>query len=126
MDHFPEIRTMLIEELQPILEWWASGRLEHTSTYGLRIYKRDAMLINHVDRRDTHIVSAVIQVLQKVDEDGGWPLEVVGDDGTVHEVYLQPGEMVLYEGARHLHGRPMRLKGDYFGNIFTHYKLARN
>ena len=28
---------------------------------------------------------------------------------------------VLYEGARIHHGRPMRLKGDEFGNIFTHF-----
>lgn len=38
------------------------------------------------------------QVFQDCDEDGGWPLEVVGEDGLVREVYLQPGEMVLYEG----------------------------
>ncbi len=41
----------------------------------------------------------MIQVFQDCDEDGGWPLEVVGEDGLVREVYLQPGEMVLYEGA---------------------------
>jgi prolyl 4-hydroxylase len=37
------------------------------------------------------------------------------------QVYLQAGEMVLYEGARLNHGRPMRLKGKAFGNIFTHF-----
>ena len=75
---------------------------------------------------------------QTTDPDGGWPLEVVGEDDVVREVYLQPGEMVLYEGkppqlgqqaaqllisgARLLHGRPMRFKGEHFGNIFTHFK----
>jgi hypothetical protein len=38
--------------------------------------------------------------------------------GRVGEVYLQPGEMVLYEGAWLRHGRPMRFKGDEFANIF--------
>jgi hypothetical protein len=28
---------------------------------------------------------------------------------------------VLYEGARLKHGRPLRLKGDEFGNIFSHF-----
>merc|ERR1712226_1400320 len=59
---------------------------------------RHAMLINHVDRGDTHIASAVLQVHQDCDEDGGWPLEVHSEDGEAYEVYLQPGEMVLYEG----------------------------
>ena len=44
------------------------------------------------------ISSKCSQVWQDCDEDGGWPLEVVGEDNIVREVYLQPGEMVLYEG----------------------------
>ena len=34
---------------------------------------------------------------------------------------MKAGEMVLYEAARLKHGRPMRLKGKAFGNIFTHF-----
>merc|ERR1712083_637479 len=41
--------------------------------------------------------------------------------GRAAEVYLKPGEMVLYEGTWLRHGRPMRLKGDEFANIFTHF-----
>jgi hypothetical protein len=37
-------------------------------------------------------------------------------------LYLQPGELVLYEGARFLHGRPLRLNGAAFANIFSHFK----
>jgi hypothetical protein len=58
---------------------------------------------------------------QDVDENGGWPLEVLLPDGKVGEVYLQPGELVLYEGAWLRHGRPMRLRGKEFANIFTHF-----
>jgi hypothetical protein len=35
-----------------------------------------------------------------VDEDGGWPLEVMDADGNASEIYLQENELVLYEGAR--------------------------
>lgn len=48
--------------------------------------------------------SAVLQVAQTVDDHGGWPLEVLLPDGNVGEVYLQPGQMVLYEGAWLRHG----------------------
>jgi len=37
------------------------------------------------------------------------------------EVYLQPGQVVLYEGAWLRHGRPQRFKGDNFANVFVHY-----
>ena len=34
---------------------------------------------------------------------------------------MQPGELVLYEGAWLRHGRPMRFKGDSFANVFSHF-----
>jgi hypothetical protein len=74
-----------------------------------------------VDRSDTHLASAVIQIDQKTDENGGWPLEVMDADGNVSEIYLQANELVLYEGARFRHGRPMRFAGDDFANIFSHF-----
>jgi prolyl 4-hydroxylase len=111
------------DEIQRILEWWTGGQpLIPTATFGIRIYHSGSMLINHVDRADTHLASAVIQVAQE-GMGTGWPLEIMHpDDGTVAEVYLQPGELVLYEGARFLHGRPMRLNGTSFANIFSHFK----
>ena len=125
------VKLELVREMRQVLQWWTSMQLRHTSTFGLRIYHRGSMLINHFDRADTHLASAVLQVGQDVDApDGGWPLEVVlpaghgtagHEDARVVEVYLQPGDMVLYEGARIKHGRPMRFKGNMFGNVFTHF-----
>jgi hypothetical protein len=121
LDHYPEIRAVIVKEMKLVLQWWTQMRVRHTSTYGIRIYRRGAMLINHVDRGDSHLASAVMQVAQDVDLDGGWPLEVLLGNKEVGEVYLQPGEIVLYEGAWLRHGRPMRFKGNEFANIFTHF-----
>merc|ERR1712194_428217 len=122
LDHFPAMRELIWKEMKGILEWWTGEKsLKHTATFGARIYRRGSMLINHVDRYDTHLASAVIQVHQEVDEDGGWPLEICKEEFNCVEVYLQPGELVLYEGARVRHGRPMRLKGDELGNVFSHF-----
>ena len=122
MDRYPKVRSKIVAEMTQVLQWWTNQSLRHTATYGVRVYPRDAILINHVDREDTHLASAVLQVAQQVDEDGGWPLEVLQPDGNPCEVYLQPGEMVLYEGAWVKHGRPMRFKGTEFANVFSHYK----
>ena len=121
--HLPmKLRNLLITEMKRVLEWWTDQYLLETATFGIRIYHRESMLINHVDRADTHIASAVLQIAQEgVDE--GWPLEILHPtDGSCSEVYLQPGEMVLYEGARFRHGRPMRFNGTDFANVFTHFK----
>jgi hypothetical protein len=77
LDKFPDIHLCIIKEMSQVLQWWTKMKLRHTSTFGLRIYRRDSMLINHIDRQDTHIASAVLQVGQIIDKDGGWPLEVV-------------------------------------------------
>ena len=58
---------------------------------------------------------------ERVDADGGWPLELLLPNRTVAEVYTQPGEIILYEGAWLRHGRPMRFKGDEFANVFSHF-----
>jgi len=105
--------------MQPVLEWWIRAKLKHSSTYGIRVYRQNAMMINHFDLCSTHLASAVLQVAQQTDE--GWPLEVVQENGERSEIYLQPGEMVLYEGAKLRHGRPKRFHGKEFANIFVHY-----
>merc|ERR1712039_435506 len=116
-------RNTLNSEMRDVLEWWTGTSLSHMKTFGVRIYRRGSMLINHLDRKETHIVSAVIQVAQQDDAEAGWPLEVhhPHKDGAF-EVYLQPGQMVLYEGARLLHGRPKRFQGEEFANIFVHFR----
>ena len=47
---------------------------------------------------ETHIISAIINVSQKVDE--AWPLDIFDHDENHHKIYLKPGEMVLYESSR--------------------------
>lgn len=121
LDRFRQVHREIVKEMKQVLQWWTRLRLKHTSTFGIRIYRRDSMLIDHVDRMDTHLASAVLQVHQEVDDHGGWPLEVLLPDGNVGEVYLQAGQMVLYEGAWLRHGRPMRFRGHEFANVFSHF-----
>jgi len=120
-----KLKMEVQDEMKQVLEWWTKTRLKHTTTFGIRVYRREAMLINHLDRKDTHHVSAILQVHQVCDEDGGWPLEVIHPHREgLTEVYLQPGEMMLYEGARIPHGRPMRFRGEEFANVFSHFVPA--
>jgi len=123
LDRFPHVQQAIVREMREILEWWTRGiKLKHTSTFGVRVYRRDSVLINHVDRMDTHLASAVIQIHQETTgPNQGWPLELYLSRGRVAEVYLQPHELVLYEGAWLRHGRPMRYRGSEFANVFSHF-----
>ncbi len=79
-----------------------------------------AWLSLHVDKAATHILSAILQIDQKVREE--WPLLLIDFEGRREKIYLKPGEMVLYESAKLPHGRQVPLNGTYYDNIFVHFR----
>lgn len=115
-----ELRQAVHDELKPLMEAWSEQPLQPTYVYGIREYHRGAKLKMHRDRLETHIISAIINVAQNVDED--WPLVIEDNAYRVHHVLLKPGEIVFYEGGRLLHGRPIPFNGESFANIFCHFK----
>ena len=66
------------------------------------------------------MISAILNIGQSVTKE--WDLHILDNSGAAHAVTLLPGEMIWYESARLLHGRPDALLGDYFDNLFIHYK----
>ena len=114
------IRMEIVLALMPILEEWVHRKLELTALYGIREYSRGATLKMHVDKIETHHVSAIVNVHQQVNTD--WPLHIRDHDDRLHEVYMQPGEAILYESAKLMHGRPEPLNGLSYANFFIHSK----
>jgi prolyl 4-hydroxylase len=114
-----ELKSKIHNSLQKSLESWSNTKLEPTFVYGIREYKKGAVLVPHRDRKETHIISAIINIDKRVDND--WPLEIEDHFYRKHEVFLEPGEVLFYESARLLHGRPTPLKGESYSNIFCHY-----
>lgn len=114
----PHLKERLRDELQPVLERWftsfenysapatprSSSVLRLTSIYGIRKYVAGSVLRMHVDTVSTHVVSAIINVDQAVRRD--WPLLILDHADREHRLAMQPGDMVLYESAKLLHGRP--------------------
>jgi len=117
----PAEKSRLARELQPILEeWYGKGDLQMTSIYGVRKYTNNSVLRMHVDTLATHVVSAIINVDQAVDKP--WELLILDHDDNEHWVQMRPGDMLLYESAKLLHGRPNPMVGERYENIFVHYK----
>ena len=90
-----------------------------TFVYGIRVYREGSVLNSHRDQLKTHIISAIINIDQDVEE--AWPLVIEDNFYRKHNVFLEPGEIVFYESGRLLHGRPIPLKGTKFANIFCHF-----
>jgi len=107
--------------LMKLVEAWTGAVLENTDIYGMRRYEHGARLLTHVDREATHATSMIINIAQ-----GGikepWTIEIYDFAGRLHEIIMEPGDIVYYESARCLHGRMMPLNGSYYVNLFTHYR----
>lgn len=113
------LKNYIWNHVQPIIEEWVGKSVHPTSLYGIRVYSDNAVLATHVDRLPL-VSSCIIQVDQDVDEP--WPVEVISHDGKAYNVTMQPGDMVLYESHTVLHGRPYRMKGRHYANVFVHYE----
>lgn len=118
------LQKSIVDCMLPILGRWAKRDLDFTALYGIRIYHRGSKLKMHVDKVDTHQVSAIVNVGQDVNSE--WPLYIYDHDGKLHKVYMKPGEAILYESARLEHGRPETLDGDSYANFFIHSKETSN
>ncbi len=58
----------------------------------------------------THQVSAILNIAQKVDKP--WPLNIIDYEGVVHNVTLQPGDVLWYESARYVFYILMKKKNE--------------
>ena len=128
IDLSTELRAEIHDNLKAQMEDWCGKTLLPTYVYGIRIYHHGAALKCHRDRLATHIIGAIINIDQDVNED--WILVIDDHHHRRHEVTLAPGEMIFYESGKLIHGRPTPLDGRLFANIFCHFKpidyLPRN
>jgi prolyl 4-hydroxylase len=113
------LRRRISDALLPLLSEWSGVDLQPSYVYGIRTYHRGAVLKEHRDREKTHIISAIINVAQQLEQD--WYLHIDDNYYRRHKLILKPGEIVFYEGARLLHGRPEPLIGESYANVFCHF-----
>ena len=106
--------------VEKVLKKWTNlDDLEHITTYGIREYRRGSALKCHVDNGYTHVISAIVNI----DQDKSWPLLVYGHDGKKKNIFMDDkNDLVLYESATVIHGRPEPFMGNSYVNIFIHFK----
>jgi prolyl 4-hydroxylase len=123
MDNCFRIKEIIQEELLPIHQEFVENKEEIKPLwiYGIRSYKRGAVLESHTDTLATHHVSSIIIVDKQVDKD--WPLDIQDHEGNWHKIYAEPGDMILYESATCKHGRLEPFEGEFYRNFYLHYSL---
>ena len=123
LDFFKERRDQIHKALQPLHEAWAGRALIPTFVYGIRSYLHGTNLEMHRDRIETHHISSIIIVATA--ETQPWPLHIEDHTGKLHKIYTEPGQIILYESATCLHGRPELFQGEYYRNFYVHYKFVQ-
>ena len=122
MMHIPgDKKRWIAQVMEPLLSEWSGVPLKYSTMYGLREYVKGAVLKGHVDRIETHIISAIIHVTH-TPQNISWPLEVISWDGERH--YIEDGDcdMVFYESSKLIHGRPSTYQGESWVNAFLHFR----
>jgi len=107
--------------IMKLVEAWVGIKLELTDIYGMRQYEEGARLLTHVDREETHAASMIINIAQSSIREP-WPLQIYDFANRLHEIVMDEGDIVYYESARCLHGRMKPLKGEFYVNMFAHYR----
>ncbi len=113
-------RAWIHDSLKPIMEEWSGIKLKPTSAYGPREYRRGSSLRMHVDSVNTHVISGILHIYRE-GMDSDWPLVIINKQGNREEIFMEPGDLVLYESASLPHSREQPLNGDYYVNMFIHY-----
>ena len=85
-----------------LVETWIGGDipLELSDIYGMRKYTDGASLLAHVDRETTHAVSLIINIAQ-FGVLKPWTVEIYDHADRLHEIVMEPGDIVYYESARY-------------------------
>eukprot|EP01051_Picozoa_sp_SAG22_P010935 SAG22_NODE_1015_length_6025_cov_3.431320_6_plen_705_part_00 len=117
VDDTPELLALVQQRIQPVLERWVGRALVLQRCHGIRECHRGGFLKRHVDWPLSHVVAVIVNVAQ-IAVDEPWPLMIEDHTGLEHQLTMAPGEMVLYESARLVHGRPVPLNGSVYANLF--------
>ena len=103
--------------IQPFIEAAVGKELFPTYSYG-RIYKTDAVLEPHLDRKSSeYTVSCCLEKDIKHD----WQLAVKRKDGYIEKISLDVGDILIYPGRDLNHWRPGKFKGTEQIQAFIQY-----
>ena len=116
-------QAIWMEALRARQETWSGLELEPAACRGTYAYQRGTYVHLGVEPSE-HVISSTLCLGHQLD--GPWPFQIETEDGRVHQIDLEPGDLLLYEGARLKHGRPYPLDGAFYATLSFHYRLRED
>jgi hypothetical protein len=117
-----ELQESFKNQMSLLLTEWIDYQtnLNYVCSYGIREYLKGSILKNHYDKKNTHVISAIIHLDDK--SETPWPLYIEDHNFRPHEIFMEYGDVVFYESTTCLHGRPTPFDGYYYRNMYIHFK----
>jgi prolyl 4-hydroxylase len=117
-----ELQETFKNQMSLLLTEWIDYKtnLNYVCTYGIREYLKGSILANHYDKKNSHVISAIIHLDDK--SENPWPLYIEDHNFRPHEIVMEYGDVVFYESTTCLHGRPTPFDGYYYRNMYIHFK----
>jgi prolyl 4-hydroxylase len=114
-----ELTNNLLKEMKELLTKWICYKsvLKHVATYGIREYTKGSSLGNHYDKKNTHVISAIIHL----ESDKPWELYIEDHNFKAHQITVDYGDIIFYESTTCLHGRPIPYEGESYRNMYIHF-----
>ena len=146
MTYYIPVENSLLDKLSDIIieessKWFSlpEDSLVVTGSYGVREYRKGAVINWHTDPAEFQPITAIIHICNDkcVVEKGqaafncfsDWKFQIAGvkdqtflgeERPVVDVVDMAPGDVILIESARLPHARPHPLKSSWYGNVFVH------
>jgi prolyl 4-hydroxylase len=117
-----ELQELFKNEISLLLTEWINYKtnLNYVCTYGIREYLKGSILKNHYDKKESHVISAIVHLDDKSEKP--WPLYIEDHHFRPNEIEMEYGDVVFYESTTCLHGRPTPFDGYYYRNLYIHFK----
>jgi hypothetical protein len=119
----PELVEQTLEELRPYAEAWTQQMLVPSGAYGVTLDRNQSYYTMTLDDVQTEVISIIFHVDSSYDAEP-WPIYIEDFNGLTHEISLAPGDLLMYEGAKCLYGRPKKFSGSWHATIVAHYLPA--
>ena len=97
---------------------WSHHQVITTSDFATNS-KLITWILGGFNHHISHHLSSQIIVFQ----DKEWAFNIWGYDYKLHTVYANPGDIILYEGAKRNHSRLLEYQGNNYDLIYLSYKF---
>lgn len=116
------LNNYVLQHLKPLHEEWSNVELTPSIAYGIRVYQNGSSLTMHTDRIETHVISCIFHIDRDYGGKEPWPIVIEGFDGITRSIDLKPGQLLFYESAKCMHGRPVTFRGNWYASSKSRWK----